>query len=250
MNSKTDPKYLSIDKAVTIPASAILTICRKCNDLKPVSFFVKDKRYKTGQSNLCKDCNNKYYREKARLAGRPDRRRKAPNLSGDQIVLKMHEYYYKLGYLPSGTELKILKSEIGIKGLGIKKEFKKQFELHFKNDNPKELRAKCHKCDAIKYLSDFRSVKKSIYGIGECKDCMNQYRKKLNESKPSLEIPSKWKEYRDRYYKKHSDSPEYKLRSLYKQLSLAKKQTTIDKIIRKIEDLKKAKAILNESQIG
>lgn len=248
MNSKTDPKYLSIDKAATIPASAILRICRKCNELKPVSFFVKDKRSESGQSNLCKDCNNKYYREKARLAGRPDRRRKAPNLSGDQIVLKMHEYYYKLGYLPSGTELKILKSEIGIKGLGIKKEFKKEFELYFKNDNPKELRAKCPKCGAIKYLSDFRSVKKAMYGIGECKDCMNQYREKLNESKPGLIIL--WKEYRERYYKKHSDFPEYKLRSLYKQLSLAKKQTTIDKIFRKIADLKKAIAILHESQIG
>lgn len=182
-------------KVTTIPALIILKICSKCDKSKPIGSFVKDKRSRSGHSNVCKECNNKYYREKAKLTGRPSKKREGPNLTDDQIKRKMHEFYYNLGYLPNGKELQVLKSEIGIKGLAIKKEFKKQFEFHFKNDSPEELRAKCHKCKAVKKLSDFRSIKKSIYGIGECKDCMNHYRKKHNESKPNVQSTYIWKEY-------------------------------------------------------
>lgn len=228
----------------TIPVSIIFKICCKCDKSKPLGLFVKDKRSASGHSNVCKECNNKYYREKARLAGRPSKKREGPKLTDDRIVQKMHEFYCKLGYLPDGKELQVLKSEIGIKGLGIKKEFKKLFELHLKNDDPKELRARCNKCNAIKYLSDFRSVIKSIYGIGECKDCTNLYQKKLNESNPGLKITYPWKEYRARYYKNQSGTSEYKLRALNKQLLLAKKQSTIDNILRKIAELKKRRESL------
>lgn len=171
-----------------------------------------------------------------------------PHLSYDQIVQKMHDFYYNLGYLPGSKELRVLKSEIGISNFPIKKEFKKQFERFFKNDNPAKLRARCNKCEAIKKLSDFRSVKKTIYGIGECKDCTNQYHKKLNESNPRIRTSYPWKEYCARYYKKHSVTVEYKIKALNKQLLLAKKQYTIEKILIKLAELKEAKAFLIENQ--
>lgn len=246
MNSKIDPEYLlSTEEVATISSSTILKICCKCDKSKPIGLFVKDKRSVSGHSNVCKECNNKYYyRQKARLLGRPSKKREGPDLTYDQIVQRMHEFYYKLGYLPGGKELQVLKSEIGIKELAIKKEFKKLFKLHLKNESTEELRAKCNKCQAIKKLSDFRSVKRSIYGVGECKECTNHYQQKLNESNPGLKITYQWKEYQDRYFNKHKDSPEYKIRSLNKQLLVAKKQSTIDKILSKIADLKRAKGIL------
>lgn len=170
----------------TVATSAILRTCHKCKKSKYVVLIVKDKKSVSGHSNICKECNNKYYREKAKLKIRKVKQTIETHLSGDQIAQKMHEFYYNLGCLPSRQELQVLKSDIGIKKFAITKEFKKQFELHYKKDNPKELRAKCPKCIAIKYLSEFRPAKSSIYGIGYCKECTNQQQKQRKESNQVL----------------------------------------------------------------